>query len=326
MLIEMHTLMRSAKRLKPRFKLKDKTIWVAGETGLVGQALLRRLAHEKCKILSAPHSILDLTDKEETLNWLENNKPDIVTVAAARVGGISANVAAPEEFYNINKTIAENVIEGAYKANVERLLYLGSSCIYPREAAQPIKEEALETGELEPTNEAYARAKIEGIRLCQHYRDTKGCDFIAAMPCNLYGPHDMFDPERSHVIPALIYKIHQAKEKNDAQVTLWGTGVPLREFLYVDDLAIALIHLLKHYSAYEPINVGSGEEVSIKNLAHLIADMMGYKGEIIFDSDMPDGMPRKLLDNTKMHNLGWAATTNLKDGLQKTYDWYLKNL
>jgi GDP-L-fucose synthase len=317
--------MKSTEPLQPEFHLKHKKIWVAGETGMVGHAVTQRLQAENCQILSAPHSVLDLTKKEETCDWLKTNKPDVVIVAAAKVGGIGANMAEPDEFYNVNLAIAENVLESAYQAGVHKLLYLGSSCIYPRDADQPIKEEALMSGKLEPTNEAYARAKIEGIKLCQYYRSRYNRDFIAAMPTNLYGPHDNFNPDTAHVIPAMIYKIHQAKEKGNGNLTLWGTGTPLREFLYVDDLAKALIHLLKHYSHQDVINIGSGEEISIKDLADLIASIVGYEGEIIFDYDMPDGTPRKLLDSTKINNMGWKSTISLQNGLQQTYQWYLNN-
>jgi GDP-L-fucose synthase len=292
---------------------------------MVGKAVLKRLQSENCEILSAPHTILDLTQKQKTFDWLNDKKPDVIIVAAAKVGGIGANIAEPEAFYDVNLAIAQNVIEGAYHAGASKLLYLGSSCIYPRNAEQPIKEAAFLTGKLEPTNEYYARAKIEGIRLCQKYRVEHGCDFISAMPTNLYGPHDNFDPDKSHVIPALIHKIHQAKIKKESTVTLWGTGTPLREFLYVDDLADALIYVLKNYSAETPMNIGSGEEIPIHDLAFMISKIIGYEGGIQFNPDMPDGTPRKLLDSSKIKSLGWSVRTTLKDGLQKTYQWYLDN-
>lgn len=313
-------------RPKPVFDFKGKTIWVAGETGMVGKAVLNQLQSEDVQILSAPHSALDLTDKNKTCQWLADNKPDVVIVAAAEVGGIGANMAEPEAFYEINKLIGENVIHGAFQAGVQKLLYLGSSCIYPKMADQPIKEEAFLTGALEPTNEAYARAKIESIQLCQKYRNEQGCDYISAMPTNLYGAHDTFDVEKSHVIPAMMLKIHQAKINADSNVILWGTGTPLREFLYVDDLAKGLTHLLKYYSSEEIINIGSGEEVSIKDLAETISDIIGFDGEIEFDTSKPDGVPRKLLDCSKINTLDWQAETPLKQGVEKTYQWFLENI
>ncbi len=308
------------------FILSGKTIWIAGETGMVGRAIHRRLDKEECKIISAPHSDLDLRDRQKIYQWLGDNKPDIVVMAAAKVGGIGANMAEPAVFLHDNLAMAQNVIHGAFQAGVEKLLYLGSSCIYPKMADQPIKEEALLTGSLEPTNEGYALAKIAGLKLCQSYRRQYGCDFISAMPTNLYGPHDHFDFEKSHVIPAMILKIHQAKMNAQDKVVLWGSGKPLREFLYVDDLADALIHLLKNYSDEMPINIGSGEEISIHDLAKLICDVVGFEGKIELDVTKPDGTPRKLLDSTKLHNLGWKAKTPLKQGVSKTYQWFLENI
>lgn len=308
------------------FDLKDKKIWVAGETGMVGRATLRRLESEDCNILSAPHSKLDLKDKQKTYDWLVGNKPDVIVLAAAKVGGIGANMAEPEAFFQDNLEIAQNVIHGAYQAGVSKLLYLGSSCIYPKMAEQPIKEDALLNGALEPTNEAYARAKIEGIKLCQFYRQERGCNYISAMPTNLYGPYDKFDPEKSHVIPAMMLKIHQAKVSNDNSVSLWGTGTPLREFLHVDDLADALIHILKNYSDNSPINVGSGEEVSIQDLSATISSVVGYEGVIEFDPSKPDGTPRKLLDSSRLQEMGWNSKQSLKSGLEETYQWFLKNV
>jgi len=307
------------------FDLTGKNIFVAGETGMVGRAMLRALSHEDVTILSAPHRQLDLTDKEQTLTWLNENKPDVIVMAAGKVGGIGANAADPKGFYNQNKSMAENIIHGAYEVGVEKLLYLGSSCIYPKMAKQPIKEEALLTGALEPTNEAYALAKIAGLQLCEFYNTTHGKDFISAMPCNLYGPHDHFDKEKSHVIPALFQKFYEAKESGLESVTLWGTGTALREFSHVDDLAEALVLLLKDYNGAQHINVGSGEEINISDLAREIKDIVGFRGEIIFDDRMPDGTPRKLLDNSKINAMGWTAKTPLKEGLLKTYQWYLEN-
>jgi GDP-L-fucose synthase len=308
-----------------KFTLKGKSVWVAGETGMVGRAVIKRLEQENIDLLSAPHADLDLTHQQKTYNWLAENKPDIVIMAAAKVGGIGSNQADLAGFLYENLAMAQNVIHGSYLAGVNKLLYLGSSCVYPKAAAQPIKEESLLTGALEPTNEGYALAKIAGLKLCQFYRKQYGCDFIAAMPTNLYGPHDHFDPDESHVIPALMLKIHQAKVKNLSSVTLWGTGKPLREFLYVDDLANALIYLLKNYSDPAFINIGSGEEISIHDLATLISGVTGYKGKINFDESYSNGISRKFLDSSKIKNLGWKVEINLKDGIKKTYQWFLEN-
>lgn len=306
------------------FDLSQKKIWVAGETGMVGHAVLRALENEECHIISASHKQLDLTNQQQTYDWIATNKPDVIVMAAAKVGGIGANQEEPAAFLYENLAIAQNVIHGAFRAKVNKLLYLGSSCIYPKMAEQPLKEEALLTGALEPTNEGYALAKIAGLKLCQFYRQQYGCDYISAMPTNLYGTHDRFDDKKSHVIPAMILKIHQAKERGDNEVVLWGTGTPIREFLYVDDLADALIHLLKNYSDSAPVNIGSGEEISIFDLAHKIKEVVGYEGEIMFDKTKPDGTPRKFLDSAKINNMGWKAETNIKEGLQQTYEYFLK--
>lgn len=310
---------------KPIFDITGKSIWIAGETGMVGQALLRRLKSETCDIIAAPHNELDLLDRETTLAWLVAHKPDVVIMAAAKVGGIGANIADPDAFYNENLKMAQNVIEGAFEAGVQKLVYLGSSCIYPKDAPQPMRENAFLSGALEPTNEAYARAKIEAIQLCQKYREQHGCDYISVMPTNLYGPNDTYDPDKSHVIPAMILKIHQAKINNE-DVTLWGSGTPLREFLYADDCADAIIHVLQHYSDQEIINIGSGEEISIEDLANKIADAIGFEGKIIFDPSKPDGVKRKLLDCAKLYDLGWGVKTPLDKGLLQAYAWYLDNI
>jgi GDP-L-fucose synthase len=312
-------------RPDPVFDLSGKKIWVAGETGMVGRATIKRLESENCTILSAPHSDLDLTHQNDTQDWLEENTPDVIIMVAAKVGGIVANMATPAQFLFENLAMAQNVIHGAFKTKVSKLLYLGSSCIYPRMAEQPIKEQALLTGELEKTNEAYAIAKIAGLKLCQFYKEQHGCDFISAMPTNLYGICDHFDAEKSHVIPAMILKMHEAKISGDAEVVLWGTGTPLREFLYVGDLADGLIHLLKYYNDSAPINIGSGTEISIHDLANKIKDVVGYQGNIVFDVDKPDGTPRKILDRSRIHQIGWHPYTFLEDGLQKTYEWFLEN-
>lgn len=311
--------------MPPDFNLSDKKIWIAGETGMVGHAIQRQLQSEKVEIIFAPHAVLDLTNQQQTYEWLKRNKPDVVIMAAAKVGGIGANQNDQAGFLFENLEMAQNVIHGAYLAGVQKLLYLGSSCIYPKQAEQPIKEESLLTGALEPTNQGYALAKIAGLKLCQYYHQQYGCDFITAIPTNLYGWFDRFDTEKSHVIPALMLKIHQAKTEDLDNVTLWGTGKPLREFLYVDDLAEALIKLLKHYSSPAPINVGSGIEISIKELAALISDIIGYQGNIIFDDKHPDGTMRKFLDCSKINKTGWQAKTELKAGLEKTYQWFLSN-
>lgn len=306
--------------------LSGQSIWVAGETGMVGRAILRVLKNEDCRIISAPHSALDLTNKHQTHDWLATNKPDIIVMAAAKVGGIGANMAEPATFLYDNLSMAQNVIHGAFQADVGKLLYLGSSCIYPKMAEQPIKEDTLLTGALEPSNEGYALAKIAGVKLCQFYRQQYGCDYISAMPSNLYGVYDHFDVENSHVIPAMILKFHQAKINGDKEVILWGTGVPLREFLYVKDLATALINILKNYSDGLPINIGSGQEISIYDLAQTIKSIVGFEGGIKFDSSKPDGTPQKLLDNSKINKLGWRAETPLNKGLQQTYQWYINSL
>lgn len=303
-----------------KFDLSNKKIWIAGETGMVGRAVLKALETENVEIISAPHSVLDFTNQQQTFDWLGDHKPDVIIMAAAKVGGIGANNNDQAGFLYENLAMAQNVIHGAYKANVQKLLYLGSSCIYPKDAPQPITEESLFTGALEPTNEGYALAKIAGLKLCQYYRAQYGCDFISAMPTNLYGPNDHYDATKSHVIPALMMKIYQAKQDNKKNVTLWGTGEPLREFLYVDDLAEALVMLLKNYSESSPINIGSGREISIKELSQMIANIIGYGGEIIFDTNHPNGMMRKIIDSSKINKIGWRAKTELQEGLQKTYE------
>lgn len=299
--------------------LRNKRVFVAGHNGLVGAAMVRRLGAEDCHVLTAPRAQLDLRVQADVADWFARERPDIVVLAAARVGGIGANAAYPADFIHDNLMIEANVMHAAHAAGVEKLLFLGSSCIYPRDCPQPIREEYLMTGVLEPTNEAYALAKIAGIGLCRSYRRQYGHDFIAAMPCNLYGPGDRYDEAGSHVIPALILKMHQAA----GPVTLWGTGSPLREFMYVEDLADALVFLLRHYSAEAPINVGSGQEVSIAHLAGLVAAVTGYEGAIRFDETRPDGTPRKLLDCARLKALGWARDMMpLRDGLRLAYADY----
>lgn len=301
------------------FSLRNKKIWVTGHNGMVGSALVRRLTREGCKILIVPRADLDLRRQQDVENWMEVRKPDAVILTAARVGGIKANNDYPADFLYDNLTIETNVIHAAHKTGVTKLLFLGSSCIYPRDTVQPISEDSLLTAPLEPTNEWYAIAKIAGIKLCQAYRRQHGCDFISAMPCNLYGPGDTYDTMKSHVIPALIMKMHAARESRAPAVELWGTGSPLREFLYVDDCTDALIHLFQVYSDERIINVGSGEEVTIRDLAIMIAETVGYEGRITFNSSFPDGTPRKLMDSGRLRQTGWMPRTALREGLVAAY-------
>ena len=307
------------------FPLDGRRIWVAGHRGMVGTALVARLRREPCEVLTAGRETVDLTRQADTEAWLAETRPDAVILAAAKVGGILANDRYPADFIRDNLTIETNVIAGAQAVGVAKLLLLGSSCIYPRLAQQPIPEAALLGGPLETTNQWYAVAKIAGIKLCQAYRRQHGCDFVAAMPCNLYGPHDNFDLETSHVIPALMRKIHEAKQAGAEDVVLWGTGSPRREFLYVDDCADALVHLLQHYSGEEHVNVGTGTDLTIRDLAQTIAKVVGYKGGFTQDTSKPDGTPRKLLDVSRLQALGWSPATSLEDGLAKAYAWYLEN-
>lgn len=302
--------------LKSPFVLRGRRVWVAGHKGMVGAALCRRLVTEGAQILV---SDVDLRRQREVESWVEEHRPDVVVIAAARVGGILANRDYPADFLYDNLMIAANIIHAAACADVERLLFLGSSCIYPVGAAQPISEDALLTGPLEPTNEAYAVAKIAGLKLCEAYRRQKGCDFISVMPCNLYGPGDRFDPERSHVIPALMMKAHEAKITGAESFSVWGSGQPLREFLYVDDLAEALVFSLENYSDARPLNVGSGEEISIGALAYAVAKAAGFEGRIVFDADKPDGAPRKVMDSSRIRAAGWRPCVSLENGLTATY-------
>ncbi|MBB5520090.1 GDP-L-fucose synthase [Amphiplicatus metriothermophilus] len=306
----------------PCYRLAGKRVFVAGHRGMVGAALVRRLAKENCEILTVGREELDLGDQETTRAWIAREKPDVVLLAAAKVGGILANDSFPADFLYENLVIETNVIEAAFRSEVEKLLFLGSSCIYPRLAAQPIREEALLTGPLEPTNEWYAVAKIAGLKLCQAYRRQHGADFIAAMPCNLYGPGDNFDLENSHVIPALIRKAHEAKTRGGETLTVWGSGAPRREFLHVDDCADALVFLLQNYSGEQHVNVGAGEDVTIAELARLVMEVAGFEGELAFDHSKPDGTPRKLLDVGRLSALGWRPSIGLRDGLADAYAWF----
>lgn len=303
--------------------LKGRRVWVAGHRGMVGSAITRRLAREGCEILTVNRQELDLTEQQPTRAWIARMRPDVIFVAAARVGGILANATYPADFLYDNLMIAVNVISAAREAGAGKLIWLGSSCVYPRDAAQPIREESLLTGALETTNEAYAVAKIAGIMLAGAYSRQFGLRFITAMPTNLYGPNDNFDPQTAHVLPALIRKIHEAKLRGSNTVTLWGSGNPLREFLHVDDLADACVFLAKEYEDASPINVGSGQEISIRALAELIADVVGYTGAFVMDVSKPDGTPRKLLDTTRMDRLGWHPTISLKDGIAALYQHWL---
>ena len=301
------------------YSLSGKKVWVAGHLGMVGAAVVRRLERENCELLLVDRDTLDLCDQAAVGTWMQAARPDCIVIAAAKVGGIHANNSRPVDFLHDNLKIQSNIFEAAHENRVGRLLFLGSSCIYPKHSLQPIQENSLLTGVLEPTNEWYAIAKIAGIKLCQAYRKQFAYDWISAMPTNLYGPGDNYDLENSHVLPALLRKFHEAKVKRETKVKLWGSGDPLREFLHCDDLADALVFLLKHYSEGEHINVGSGCEVSIKELANLIADVIGYEVELEFDRSKPDGTPRKLMDSSRLHKLGWDGARQLGDGIHDTY-------
>lgn len=304
------------------FPLEGKRVFVAGHRGMVGSAIARVLRQRGCEVLTAPRPGVDLRRQEEVERWMRSERPDAVFLAAARVGGIQANSTRPAEFIYDNLAIQSAVIESARRAGVGKLLFLGSSCIYPKMAPQPITEEALLTGPLEPTNEWYAVAKIAGIKLCQAYRRQYGCNFISLMPTNLYGPGDNFDLRSAHVIPALMHKMHEAKVSGGAEVVVWGSGTPRREFLHVDDLADAAVHLMEVYSAEEQINVGTGRDVTIAELAQTIREVIGFHGRLAYDRSMPDGTPRKRLDVTRMARLGWRAKIDLRGGLADTYRWF----
>mgnify|MGYP000008797471 CR=1 FL=1 len=306
------------------FPLEGKRVFVAGHGGMVGKALLRRLAREPVTLLTAGRAELDLTRQADVEAWFACNRPQVVILAAAKVGGILANATFPVDFLEQNLLIEVNTIRAAFSTGVEKLLFLGSSCIYPKHAPQPIPEEALLTGPLEPTNQWYAIAKIAGLRLCAAYRRQHGADFISAMPTNLYGPGDNWDLATSHVVPALIRKAHEARERGDGALEVWGTGTPLRELLFVDDLADACVHLLRHYSDETAINVGSGEEVSIAELARLVCAVVGFRGTLRFDASKPDGTPRKRLDTRRLEALGWRPATPLREGLARAYAAFLE--
>lgn len=316
--------MTSAMRSGP-FRLKNKRVYVAGHRGLAGSAIVRRLASESCEILTATHAQLDLTRQHDTERWIAANKPDAVLLAAGKVGGIVANDTFPVDFLVDNLAIAANVIKASYEAGVGKLLFLGSSCAYPRLAPQPIEENALLTGPLDPTNQWYAIAKIAGLKLVQAYRRQYGADFISVMPTNLFGPGDNYHPEHSHVPAAFLRRFHEAKTSGAGSVTVWGTGTPRREFLAADDLAAACVFLLEQYSGDEIINVGFGKDITIAEFAHLVADIVGYQGRIEFDAARPDGTPQKLLDISRIAQLGWHAKIGLREGLTAAYADYLDN-
>lgn len=305
---------------------KNAKIYVAGHRGLVGSAIVRNLETQGyTNIVKKTFDELDLTNQVATADFLAAEKPEYVFLAAAKVGGIHANNTQPAEFIFDNIQVQNNVIHNAYLSGVKKLLFLGSSCIYPRDCPQPIKEEYLLTGPLEKTNEAYAIAKIAGIKMCQAYNKQYGTKFISVMPTNLYGPNDNFDLESSHVLPALLRKFHDAKIENKKEVVMWGTGSPMREFLHVDDLADACVHLMNTYDSSEIVNIGTGEDISIKDLAGIIKEIVGFKGEIMNDTTKPDGTPRKLLDVSKLHSLGWKHSIELTEGIEMTYKWFLEN-
>lgn len=308
------------------YALKGKKIWVAGHRGMVGAATVRRLASEGCEILTAGRDVVDLVRQDQVDAFLERERPNGIVVAAAKVGGILANMSYPVDFLYENLMIQANIAQAAHASGVEKLLFLGSSCIYPKFAEQPIREDSLLTGPLEATNEWYAIAKIAGIKLGQAYREQFGDDMISAMPTNLYGPGDNFDLKSSHVLPALIRKAHEAKKAGAASIGIWGTGTPRREFLHCDDCADALVFLLKNYSGHDHVNVGFGEDVTILELVEMVCDVVGFDGTIEKDETKPDGTPRKLMSADRLRDLGWTPSIPLRDGIAATYQWFLENV
>jgi GDP-L-fucose synthase len=306
------------------FEFKGKTVFVAGHRGMVGSALVRRLARENVELLTVARSEVDLRDQAAVFGWFAKMRPRVVFLAAGKVGGIVANDTLRGEFIYDNLVIAANVIHAAHISGTEKLMFLGSSCIYPKLAPQPLREDSMLTGPLEPTNEPYAIAKIAGIKMAEAYRSQFGSDFINVMPTNLYGPGDNYHPEYSHVVAALIRRFHQAKLSRLGNVVVWGTGTPRREFMYVDDLADACIHLMKNYSSHELVNIGTGEDVTIAEFARVVAAVVGYTGTISFDSSKPDGTPRKWLDVSRLAKLGWRASTSVPDGIKLAYQAYLE--
>jgi len=307
------------------FGRTGKRVWVAGHRGMVGSALVRRLAGEDCEILTVGRDSVDLTRQGETERWISEARPDAIFLAAAKVGGILANDAYPADFLYENLMIEANILEAAHQAKVAKVVFLGSSCIYPKFASQPIKEDSLLTGPLEPTNEWYAIAKIAGMKLAEAYRRQHSEDFISAMPTNLYGPEDNFDLKTSHVLPALIKKAHEARTRGDDTMAIWGTGTVRREFMHVDDCADALVFLMRTYSANEHVNVGSGEDLTVLALAELVCDVVGFRGRIVTDTSKPDGTPRKLMSGERLQQLGWKPKISLREGIEQTYRWYIEN-
>lgn len=307
------------------YSLAGKRVFVAGHRGMVGGAIVRRLASEGCEVITAGRDQLDLIDQRQTFDWVAANKPDAIFMAAAKVGGILANSTMPAQFLYLNLVMQANIVEAARLAGVEKLMLLGSSCIYPKFAPQPIPEDALLTGPLESTNQWYAIAKIAGIMLGDAYRAEYGCDYVSAMPTNLYGIGDNFDLNSSHVLPALIRKAHEAKLAGAGELEIWGTGTPRREFLYADDCADALVFLMKEYSGAGHVNVGSGEDIEIREVAQLVCDVVGFEGAIVCDTTKPDGTPRKLMSADKLRGMGWAPSTPLRQGIAKAYAWFLQN-
>jgi GDP-L-fucose synthase len=308
------------------YSLAGKKVWVAGHRGMAGSAIARRLVAEDCEVLKVDRTDVDLRSQDRVERWMKDRRPNAVFVAAATVGGILANDTRPAEFLYDNLAIETNVIHAAHVAGVERLMFLSSSCAYPKLAPQPMREDVLLTGPLEPTNQWYAVAKIAGMKLCEAYRRQYGCDFFSVMPTNLYGPGDNYDPQSSHVAAAMQVKVHRAKMTHARSLEIWGTGTPKREFLYVDDLADALVFLMKHYAEHTHINVGTGEEITIRELAELVARVAGWRGEFAYDASKPDGTPRKVMDVSRLHDLGWRAKTPLEEGFRKAYAWYVQNV
>ena len=305
------------------FPLAGKRVWIAGHRGMVGGALVRRLERENCSILTVDRRSLDLRNQSDTKAWLSDNRPDAVFIAAALVGGIAANAARPAEFLYDNLAIASNIIHGAAETGVKKLMFLGAACLYPRLAPQPMSETSLLEGPPEPTNEGYAVAKIAGVKLCEAYRRQHGHDFVSVVPANLYGPGDRFDAESGHVVPGLMMRANAAKENREPELSIWGSGKALREFMHVDDCADALVFLMQAYSQSQLINVGTGHEIAIGDLARAIAQVVGYKGRLVFDATKPDGMPRKLLNSSRILAMGWRPRVELSEGLLETYRWFL---
>jgi GDP-L-fucose synthase len=307
------------------YLLKDKKVWVAGHNGMVGSTLVKKIKDLGSEVITVSKEDLDLRDQSSTRQWVYKNKPEVIFIAAAKVGGILANKIYPTSFLYDNLMIEANIIDAAAKLGVEKLMLLGTGCIYPKLTEQPVQESSLLSGPLEPTNEWYAIAKIAGIKLCQAYKQQFGLNFITAMPTNLYGPNDNFDLETSHVLPALMHKIHLAKNQNANNVTVWGTGKPRRELMHVNDCADALIHVMQNYDEIEPINIGTGEDMSIQYIAELVAEIIGWNGEFVYDTSKPDGTLRKLLSVDKLRKLGWQHKIHPREGIKQVYDWFLEN-